>query len=104
MPENTPSDQNDRNLLALHSALIQIRSEAGKALGALRRDPSDLAEALNAIKLVEEIADRMHNVPSMLMRGIECNAMHLLNVGVDESWPTGITSPKEVTASVHRGE
>ena len=72
-----------KNLAVIGGALVRIRSLAREG------QSSDAAAALREI---EEIADRLHNVPKMMVIGTSCDAEHLLMVGIDESWPTGISA------------
>lgn len=71
-----------KNLAVLGGALIQIRSAS--------RSGDMTAE--QALERIYEIADRVHNVPSMISTGQVCDAEALLNDGVCEHWPTGLTA------------
>lgn len=79
---STLSDLDKKNLAVLGGALIQIRSAS--------RGGDMTAE--QALERIYEIADRVHNVPSMISTGQACDAEALLKDGVCEHWPTGLTA------------
>lgn len=75
-----------KNWQVFRQALMRIR------LSARQGKSSVDASAQTPLKEIEEIADRLHNVPSMLLNGTPCDAAGLLNDGSSRHWPTGISA------------
>lgn len=80
---STLSDLDKKNLAVLGGVFNQIRS-ASILCGDMTAE--------QALRSIYELADRMHNVPSMISSGQACDAEALLKDGVCEHWPTGLTA------------
>lgn len=85
------ADRSTSNFQALTNAFINIRVEARTCLGLLRKAGVTDPEIIASVNAMEDIADRVHNVPGFMLEGINCDAMHLLYHGHDENSITGIT-------------
>ena len=81
MAHHTPVAQ-EHNWIAVSHAFMRIRVLAREGRS---------SDAASALREIEEIADRLHNVPHMVLSGTPCDAGYLLKVGVDATWPTGIS-------------
>lgn len=78
------------NLAVIGGAFVQMRSAARDVIQALSAGPVDIEAALNAARRIEAMADRLHNAPQLMAGGTECDAAHLLNSDIDNTWPTGM--------------
>lgn len=83
------------NLLILSMALMNIRSKAQRL-----KQSSNLEAGLRSeLQHIEAIADSLHNVGSMMAKGVACNALNLYRQGRFSDWPTGFSH--EVTSAVY---
>ncbi len=88
--------QFELNLSALSLAIMNIRSLAQNGC----REDSTIEEKIKSLIEIESLADRMHNVPGFMLRGIECDALYLYRNGIDQNWPSGLIAGLGCISSV----
>lgn len=81
----------EMNMCAISLAMGNIRSLAQTGIGQYKKSE----EYIEALKKIEVIADNLHNVGGFLIRGEDCDAMHLYLHGRDKNWPNGISKNSE---------
>jgi hypothetical protein len=89
------------NLWALSIAMGSIRSIAQKNKIPVNEDVLTLEDPAQHLKEIEQIADRLHNVPGYLLDGTPCDGLYLYLNGVDENWPTGLVARMGFISSVY---
>jgi len=85
------TDRSTSNFQALTNAFTNIRVEARTCLGLLQKAGVTDPEIIASVNAMEDIADRVHNVPGFMLEGIKCDAMHLLHRRREENGVTGFT-------------
>lgn len=88
--------QFELNISALSLAIMNIRILAQNGC----REDSTIEEKIKSLIEIESLADRMHNVPAFILRGIGCDALYLYRNGIDQNWPTGLIVGQRCISSV----